>query len=222
MVAQIVEIIDVQLLNGQECLSRFHYLDVSGALDPALLVSAYVDDVIPLAQAFQSAVTSHVAIRHRVVYPTASLVQETAITPVKIGLNADTPGQDYASWSVKFGIGDTTYLTGGIPPHIRKGGKHLPGVTIGYTDEEPLAGGGVATAVAAWFPVAKAPVADTWALVVASFELSRSHKTKVGTTTTIVHPAPSPTVTKYAPVLSASPPSVSTQNTRKKLRGRTY
>ena len=222
MAAKIVELIDVQLLNGQECLTRFHYLDADGVADEAVLVADYITDVVPLAKVFQSTVCTHVAIRHRQVYPVALLQQETPIVPVVAGVDGDPAANDCLSYSIKWGIGDTTYLTGGIPPHIRKGGKHLPGVTTSYADEEPLTGGGIDTAIAAWFTEVKDPGTDPWQLIVASFDLGRSHRVKVGTTVTITTPAPSPTVTKYALVLSASLPSVSTQNTRKKLRGRTY
>lgn len=222
MTAKVVELIDVQLLNGQECLTRFHYLDADGVASESVLVSDYINDVLPLVVPFQSSITRHVSIRHRQVYPTALLVQETAISPAVAGLSAAAPGPDHASISLKFGIGDTTYLAGGLPPHVRKGGKHLPGVTMAYMDEDALTDAGFDALVATWFTEVKDPGTDPWQLVVASFEVTGQHLIKTPGQRIITKAVVSPTITKYAPVLTVSPASISTQNTRKKLRGRTY
>jgi hypothetical protein len=222
-VPKIVELLDVQLLNGQECLSRYHFFNADGGADEDVLVADYITDVLPLVAAMQTTVTHHVAIRHRQVYPAALLLRETAISPVVSGSNGSAPGPDNASISIKFGIGDTSYLGGGAPPHIRKAGKHLPGVDATHLDEEPLMGSDYDALVAAWFTGVQRPGgADAFALVVVSFELTSSHIVNTHTTRTTTKAVHSPTVTKYAPILTASPPSVSTQNTRKRLRGRTY
>jgi hypothetical protein len=221
MVAKIVELLDVQIMGGQECLTRFHYLDADGVADEAVLVADYITDVLPVVTPMQTLAVQHVAIRHRQVYPTAMLLQETPVSPTSQGTNTSQIGPDYGSISIKFGIGDTTYLTGGVPPHIRKGGKHLPGLPANQA-ENTLLGGSWSTMVAAWFAEAQDPGTDPWQLVVASFELTRSHSVNTTTVRTVTKATYSPTVTKYAPVLSAVGASASTQNTRKQLRGRTY
>jgi hypothetical protein len=222
MPAKIVEIIDVQLIGGQQALSRYHYLDADGVADEAGLVGDFLEFVVPATAAFQTTQVQHVALRHRQVYPTALLVQEVPISPAVSGANGSAAGPPNASISIKFGLGDTTYLTGGTPPHIRKGGKHFPGVDLLHMDPEALMDATYNALVATWFTQASRPVGDPWGLVVVSFELTRSHTVDTAATRTITKAQQSPTVTKYAPVLSASVPSVSTQNTRKVLRGRTY
>lgn len=222
MAIKIVELIDVQLYRGQQCLSRYHYLDADGVASEGVLVSDYINDVLPLIRPIQSNELQHVAIRHRQVYPTATLVNETAIIPAVFGSNTGPGGPSYATYSLKWTIGDTTPLSGAEPHHIKKGGKHLPGIT-----EDQLGGdAGISPAAQAlivtWFNEVKDPGTDPWQLVVVSFEVSRSHKVNTPTTETITKAVQSTVVTKYAPVTGASPASASTQNTRKVLRGRTF
>lgn len=222
MPAKIVELIDVQTLSGQQVLTRYHYLDADGVADEDVLVADYVTDVVPLFIQFQTTSITHIAIRHRQVFPTVALLKETPISPGVVGGNGTDPAPSFATLSIKYTIGDTVILDPAVSGHIKKGGKHLPGVS----EANMIGDGGVAApaiaAVAAYFAEAKDPGTDPWQLIVASFELVKSHRVHTATTETITKAQMSQTVTKYAPVLAASPPTVSTQNTRKVLRGRVF
>lgn len=222
MAAKIVELIDVQIMAGQVCLTRFHYLDADGVADEAILVADYLADCVQTMANFQSTALSHVAIRHRQVYPTPTLAAEVPINPIIGGAQSGTPAESFVTFSMKYNVGPTTQLGGSDGSHISRGGKHLPGVTTTDVAGDALPRGALQSTINTWWTAVKDPGTDPWQLIVASFETGRSHKVKVGNVTTITTPAPSAIVTKYATILGISVASTSTQNTRKVLRGHTY
>jgi hypothetical protein len=222
MATRIVELLDVQLNAGQEMLTRYHFQTVDDAALEADLVDSYITDPMPILATSQNQALAHVSIRHRLVYPTAELVAETPISPPLSGGDATDPAPPNATYSLKWTLGPTVHLGTDAGKHISKGGKHLPGVSMSQMDADALTPGPFNAAIANWVTHLRDMTAGTWNLVVVSFEVTPSHMVDTTTTRTITKAVVSPIVTKYAPVTGASVPSVSTQNTRKVLRGRTY
>lgn len=208
MVAQVIELIDEQVLFGQQVLNVFHYVDTTGVADPAVLVSDYINDVLPLVQGLQTTQLSHTAIRSRKVFPTADLVQETPIVPSIDGVETGDPlaSCDAASgkWLLTAG---TVNLVGGTLPHIKRGGVRIAGMVEGNVVGNSVVSG-YTTAWAAWVAELLDPGTDAFLLCVASFLNASRVRQK--------------TVQQYALVGGGSAPSPSTQNTRKVLRGRSF
>jgi hypothetical protein len=207
MAAVVVEIIDVQSLFGQEVLNVFHFVDPTGAGTAATLISDYVAHSQNLMKVAQNSLLTHTAIRYRTVYPTASLMlTSTAGLPVAGG-DVNTPTDSATAFSFQFFLDTTTVLAGGFTGHIKRGGCRVAGCSSGDMNANTPPGGAIATDFAAWIVTLMNPNAGLFHLCVASFlngARVRQH-----------------TVQSYALVTGASPPSFSTQNTRKVLRGRT-
>jgi hypothetical protein len=205
---QVAEIIDVQDLGGQQVLNVYHYVDTSGALTVATLLTAFETDVLPKETAFQEASIVHNSLRYRIVTGSPSLMQEKFITP--------QPGQAASSgyftpetaFSFKFGLPlPTVILAGGFTGHIKRGGCRIAGIPKGAIVSNVVASGNLAVC-ATWATSLIAPSGGGWVLCVASFlngARARQHA-----------------VQAYAVVGSVSAPGASTQNTRKVLRGRTF
>jgi hypothetical protein len=208
MTAQVVELIDVQTQLGQQVLNVYHYLDSSGALAITDLLDKYVSDVLPKVANFTEASLVHTTLRYRQVFPAATLMLERDITDVP-GVAASTGiFSSETAFSFKFALPNATVnLVGGTLPHIRRGGCRIAGVPKGAVTGDVVASGTV-TVAATWATSLISPAAGGWVLVVASFlngARARQH-----------------TVQQYSQVGSISAPAVSTQNTRKILRGRVF
>src|SRR5690348_2103982 len=121
MVAQIVELLDMQTLNGQEVLTAYHFLDSTGALTPDNLAQNYQDDVLPEFAAFQSSDLFHHTLRVRRVSPTADLGLDHAITPTVPGTVTGTDDMPaFTTFSIKWTIGATVQVAGGSSEHIKR------------------------------------------------------------------------------------------------------
>lgn len=212
MVAVILQLVDVQNLSGQEVLNVLHYVDAAGAGTPQDLYDDYKAHVIPLLQSLQGPQLTHVALRHRQVYPTATIMLEDAITPPLAG---SATGEQLASCdaiSVKHILGNPTVtLSGGFTGHIKRGGIRIAGAT------EPSVSGndcppGTISGVTAIMDEMRNPGSGAYELAVVSF--------LIGNPIPHVPRARSHTVTSYTIVSADSAPSPSTQNSRKVLRGR--
>lgn len=207
MAAVVLEIIDVQAFNGQECLNRFHYVDTTGLISPALLVTDYIAHVVPLYAQFQPPSVTHTSIIARQVYPTASLQVVTPISPPVAGANPS--GQVlpmYVAYSAQFFLGATVVLTGGFTGHIKRSGMRTVAVNEGDINGDGVASAGIVTAFATFFAQLIDPNGDGWLLCCASYLNGARIRQQ--------------TVQSYALITGASPPSASTQNSRKLLRGR--
>lgn len=208
MAAVVFQLIDVQSLAGEEVLNVYHFVDPAGTASEATLVSNYIADVIPSLAVLQGTALTHVAIRHRQVYPTAALFQETAISPPVAGSRTSTDMLPNSSAiSCKWTLGATVVLAGGFTGHLKRGGMRIAGVT-----EDEMAGNalssGIATEVQTFFAALQSPGGTAAVLCVASYlngARVRQH-----------------TVQSYAEVTGQVNPAPSTQNTRKILRGRIF
>lgn len=206
MPAKIIQLIDVQSYLSQEVLNVFHFVDPTGVGDEDVLVSDYVSDVIPLVTGFQNDQLTHVAIRHRQVYPTAELTQEFAIVPPLAGSATGTePLASADALSFKWTLGATVILAGGFTGHIKRGGARTSGAY-----EAQVTGNTVNPAIfagcAAWVAELRNPGTDAFLLCVASYlDAARVRQE---------------TVQAYCLVSGGSAPGISTQNSRKVLRGR--
>jgi len=211
MVAQVIELLDMQNLNGQEVLTAYHFLDATGALTPDDLATNYQADVIPEFAAFQSSDLFHHNVRVRRVFPTADLALDHAVTPTVPGTVSGTDDMPaFTTFSIKWIIGATVQLAGGSTEHIKRGGKRLPGGRESQFHGDTITDVNTIAFVADYVTALLNMDAAGWDLVVASYELP-------GATPRRQH-----TVQRYAPVLGGSPPSPGTMNTRKVLRGRTF
>lgn len=207
MTAQIVELVDVQVLAGQEVLNVFHFVDTTGALSIPTLVTDYAVHVLPLEQGLQSTAVSHTAIRYRTIYPTASLQLTASIVPSVDGVEAGDVLSSCTAMSGQWILGNPTVnLVGGTLPHIRKGGVRIAGpVESNVVGNSAVAG--YATAWQTWFLGLAQPNGDGWKLCVVSYlNAARARMT---------------TAQQYVIPTASSAPSPSTQNSRKVLRGRT-
>lgn len=206
MVALVVEVIDVQVLFGQQVLNVFHFVDPTGAGDVPTLLDDYVTSVLPLVQGLQTTQLSHTALRYRQVYPTAALTLERAIVPSIDGVETGDPLASCDAASGKWILSNPTVnLVGGTLPHIKRGGVRIAGMTEGNVVGNSVVPG-YTTAWAAWVAELLRPGTDAFGLCVASFlDASRVRQ---------------PTVQQYTIVGDGSAPSPSTQNSRKVLRGR--
>lgn len=207
MTAKVIELVDVQNLFGQEVLNVFHFVDPAGTGDESVLVSDYIDNVIPLAAALQTADLSHVAVRHREVFPNVTLQLTTSINPPVAGtaVAGDTEPSSTAA-SMQFVLGSTVVLAGGFTGHLKRSGCRIGGI-----GEDAIAGNsmvsGFITAANTWFAELKQPGTDVFQLCVASY-LNGARVRQPG-------------VQSYALITDLGVPGPSTQNSRKVLRGRT-
>lgn len=209
MTAVVYELIDVQIYRGQQVLNRFHFVDPAGAADLPTLVTNYIDDVLPLLSVLQTPDLAHSQINCRKVFPTADLVVERTLPGLVIGGNTGSDVMpSYAAASFKWSIGTTVVLAGGFAGHIKRGGCRVAGMREGDWSGDSSANAGYVTAAAAFVTELLSPGGDAAVLCVASYlngARARQH-----------------TVQSYALVSGGSAPSISTQNTRKVLRGRSF
>jgi hypothetical protein len=214
MVAQIVELIDVQTQAGQEVLNVFHFVDEAGTADPLVLMSDYVSDVLPLSQPLQSTGLSHNSLRWRKVFPATTLTLDYNTGLPVVGTDASDALASCDAASFKWILGNpTVVLSGGFTGHIKRGGCRLAGLDEGNVSGNTCGAGFLAAAVT-WAAELRQPGgSDAWQLCVASF--------LVGNPVPGTPRARSETVTAYTIVSGASQPAPSTQNSRKILRGRT-
>lgn len=208
MAVQIAELIDVQIQAGQQVLNVYHYLDSSGTLALTDLLDKYTSDVLPAVINIQDSQIAHTALRYRQVWPNATLMLERSIGPTAGIASSTGIFSSETAYSFKYALPNSTVvLAGGFTGHIKRGGCRIGGVPKGSVTNDVVASGTV-TVAATWAGKLIAPAAGGWVLVVASFlngSRVRQH-----------------TVQAYSQVGSLSAPSVSTQNTRKVLRGRTF
>lgn len=204
---QIAEVIDVQTYLGQQYLNVTHWLDTTGALEIDALESDYVANIVPLMAAFQSELLSHVAIRARQVYPDATLILETPISPPVPGTDGNLPADSYMAYSFKFQpSASTVVLQGGFTGHLKRSGMRVGGITLGDAGQNEVPAG-VITAARAFTNELLTAQGGGWLLVVASFlDGARARHAEAQA---------------YSIITAASDPGASTQNTRKVLRGRT-
>jgi hypothetical protein len=207
MADQLAEVIDVQTYLGQQYLNVTHWLDTTGALEIDALESDYVANIVPLMAAFQSTSLSHVAIRARQVYPDATLILETPISPPVAGTDGNTPADSYMAYSFKFQpSASTVVLQGGFTGHLKRSGMRVGGITLSDTGENNVPSG-VVTLARTWSTEMLSTQGGGWILVVASFlDGARARQAEAQA---------------YAIITAISDPGASTQNTRKVLRGRT-
>ena len=209
MVAQIVEVVDVQTYYGQQVLNVYHFLDADGVADPAALIPVIDADVTPLLVPVQSTNIQHVALRWRLVYPAVGLIQEYTVSPAKNGTNTGQDAPASTAYSVKFTIGETVHLGGGTDTkRIRASGKRICGVNVLNESGNAVVGSAITTGIASWFAELLSPGEDNWVPVAVHLPFVKGVPQQPGT--------------KYAPILGASAPGLGTQNTRKVLRGRTF
>lgn len=209
MVAQIVEIVDVQSYFGQEVLNVYHFLDADGAADPAALIPVFDADVTPLLVPTQGVALTHVALRWRLVYPTVGLIRDHTVSPPKAGTNSGTAAPSMLAYSLKFTIDETVHLgSGGSPRRIRASGKRICGVNTSDEDGNSVPGSGLPALFATWFAELLSPGSDNWVPVAVRMPFTRG--------------VPQVPASAYAPIIACSNPGLGTQNTRKVLRGRTF
>jgi len=208
MTATVYEIVDVQNQDAQQILNVFHYVDPAGSTDIDGLLDNYIDDVLPLVIQMQSNTLTHIGLRYRQVYPSATLQLERAITSGGVGLVSGEWLSTFYAASGKWILGNPTVnLVGGTLPHIKRGGVRLGGVVETGVVEDAFVSGYV-SAFAAWVAELFNPGVGAFELCVASFLNSaraRQH-----------------TVQQYTIPTASSAPAPSTQNTRKVLRGRSF
>jgi len=206
MVAQVAQIVDVQSLVGEECLNVYHFVDTAGTGEIADLVSDFLSETIPLIRAVQTDQLTHTAIRYRLVAPTDTLTATFPISPPQAGLDTTTAALANAyALSMAWALGATVVLSGGFTGHLKRGGARTPGPSEGMAEENGVTST-TATNWAAAFASLQNPGTGAWQLCVASYlNGARARQT---------------TVQSYALVIGSSAPAMSTQNTRKILRGR--
>lgn len=204
MAGKVVELLDVGDINGQEMLTRYHFWNEDGVADPAVLVSDYVTNVLPLLCAVQSPLCKHSQINTTVVAPTKELVQETPVNPVQVGTLSGTALPYTVTYSLKWNIGPSTDINGGpVAGHIKRGGKHIAGPTTNPDSANGLYNGTEDTALQAYFTALHDIDADNWVLVVYSPLQTGAH----------AHPE------RIAPVTGMVVRGFGTQTTRKPGRG---
>lgn len=206
MATQVAQLIDVQTTQGQEILNVYHFVDTSGVLTLDTLAAAYIADVIPQAQAWQTTTLSHIEVRGRIVAPTAGLVQSFVSGLPLAGSHSTTEEEPtFVSASVKYVIGSTVVLSGGFTGHIKRGGTRLCGLREDQVVTNALSAGTV-TSIHTQCSHLQAPSGGGWVLCVASY-LNGARVRQ-------------PTVQSYATVTGFSDGAPSTENLRKVLRGR--
>lgn len=212
MVAQIAELVDVQDYHGQEVLNVFHFLDSTGTADIGTLATSFAGGYQADVTGLQSNSLTHTAVRHRQVYPTASLMLTLPVNPPAAG--TDTTGDDepaFVAASIPWILGASTTLAGGFTGHLKRGGMRLCGLKEPEVFIDHMATGWL-SGWAAIAPELLVP-ASGWELIIASF--------LIGNPVPHVKRARSHTVEAYALVTGYGVIQPSTQNTRKVLRGRT-
>jgi len=210
--AQIVELVDVQDYHGQEVLNVFHMIDTTGSASITTLVTNFIAGYVNDVTGLQSNSLTHTAVRHRQVYPAATLMLTTPINPVKTG--TDSTGDDepaFVAASIPWTLGASTTLAGGFTGHLKRGGMRL----CGLKETEVFIG----SMASGWLSGAATVLAELlvpssgWSLVIASF--------LIGNPVKHVKRERAHTVQAYADVSGYGTIQPSTQNTRKVLRGRT-
>jgi hypothetical protein len=204
--AQVVQLIDVQILYTQEVLNVFHYVNLDGAAEIAALEAAFPTEYIASVKAIQTGQLFHTGLRTRRVYPTADLVHETIYAAPVEGTDVSDALASCDALSMKWALGPTVVLQGGFAGHLKRGGMRLPGAAEDMVTQNSCTTAVVADWAASFLDLSD-PVDDgSWLLCVASYlDGARVRQ---------------PQVQSYSIVLGSSAPSPSTQNTRKVLRGR--
>lgn len=168
MAVKIYELIDIGQYQSQEVLSRYHFADLDGVADPAILVSDFKAHVLPFVASMQSPNMAHQSITYRQVYPAVALQQESAVTPPING--TDGPGEDamsYSTLSFKWVLGDTVYLPApGDGKHIKRGGKHIGGVLEANFQNGVFNRPGMAAIAAGFYAAFTTLSDDNWQLCV--------------------------------------------------------
>jgi hypothetical protein len=132
LAGKVVELLDVQSLNSQLVLNKYHFWNEDGLADVADLRGLWKSDILPTTQSFQSGYLFHVGVNTRVVAPTPLLVQEETVVPAISGLLGGETLPGSVTYSIKWFLAGTTDVNGGgVGFHIKRGGKHLPGPTAG-------------------------------------------------------------------------------------------
>jgi len=215
MVAQIIELVDVQIQSGQEYLNVTHWVDPDGGGDVDALLTDYHDNIVPLMQAMQHTSLTHTGLRYREVYPTAGLQAEQIYGTALAGTDGNEPAPSFQTLSFKFApVPTTTVLSGGFTGHIKRGGMHVGGVTVSGVGGN-VVDAGLITAGAALGTGLLATQGGTFDLCIVSFLIG--NKVRNGPPRARSH-----TVTAWCGVNDISAPSWSTQNSRKVLRGRVF
>jgi hypothetical protein len=207
VVAQVAQIIDVQIDRGQEVLNVFHFVNLDGAGDIIDLVTAMGTGYVANVKGDQNAGIAHTSQRYRIVSPTAELVQ---VYTTGYPYTGELTGEELASCdalSMKWNLGSTVVLAGGFTGHLKRGGMRLGGIDESRVNGNNCTSDIITSWIGTMFPLLSDPVDGEWLLCVASY-LNGAR-------------ARQDTVQAYALVTGTSEPSPSTQNTRKVLRGRT-
>lgn len=215
MAIQIVQIVDLQQYYGQTIENVTHWVDTTGVLGTTTLLTDYQTNIIGAMKAVQHPNLTHTSLKFRKVYPTADLQQEKLLVPVVPGTDGNDPAVAFAAYSLKFALDPATVtLSGGFTGHIKRGGMRIGGITNDATEEAGVSAG-VTTSLATLGTRLTTAQGGGFLFVVVSYLIG--NKAPGGPPRARSH-----TVTSYTLVTSVSPPSASTQNSRKVLRGRTF
>jgi hypothetical protein len=206
MAGQMVELTDVGTLLDQQAIIRYHFWDEDGVADPAVLVSDYVTDVLPVLRVFQNQAYVHKLMISRIVYPTAELQVETPINPNIAGAETGDPEPGSVTYSVKWTLGTTVHLAVGSTKHIKRGGKHIGGCDSGdVSGNSIVAFSTINGLVGDYVDALMAILSDSWQLVVGSFTDDAGDRQT--------------TIQKYAPVTAYVLQGIGSQVSRKPSHG---
>jgi hypothetical protein len=198
--------VDVQTFDSQELLNVYHFVDPAGTGTEATLVATYISDVIPLMAAIQEPSLEHTTVKHREVFPTVGLLLDTNIPGGIFGTDGVTPADSFMALSAKWILGSgTVVLQGGFTGHIKRGGTRIGGLRDNLSSGN-VVDPAVITAAHTFTSELILPGTGPYMLCVASFlDGARVRQSAVQS---------------YALVTAASDVGISTQNSRKFLRGR--
>jgi hypothetical protein len=134
MVAGILSITSVAQNQGESMLNRWDFFNPDESAPVAATLAAFVTDVIDPYLVFANELTVFTELLYQVVTNPLTPQQIFPITPALTGTNAGTPSPTFVCATVRWSLGATVVLTAEVPQRrVRRGGKHLGGVTEDYS-----------------------------------------------------------------------------------------
>lgn len=195
------ELVDHATMTGQEQITRYYFVDPTGLGTSAGLNAAYQDVILPLLAACQVDQVVHDSVTIRQVFPSLELGTVYPISPTVPGTQTAAAVPGPVTYSLQLVPGPTTDFTGTtVTPYIKRGGKHIGGVSFSYIEDDGGYAGGNDAAVQAFGNILIPPATTPYGCAIVTRESGE-------------------VPTKLAFVLNAIPRSLGTQTTRKVGRG---
>jgi hypothetical protein len=133
MAPGILSITSVAKNQGEDMLNRWDFFNPDDSAPVAATLAAFITDVINPYLVFANTQTVFTELLYQVVTNPLTPQQIFPITPAKIGTDSGVMAPTFVCATVRWSLGATVVLTAETPQRrVRRGGKHLGGITEDY------------------------------------------------------------------------------------------